>query len=168
MKKKITATLLGLVLLLAFQAGSAFANSQMDGFIDEALGSKYKYGGTTTSGFDCSGFTGYIFKQMGIELSRSSRDQATEGQKVAKADLIEGDLVFFDTSGANNGGITHVGIYIGNGKFAHASTSRGVVIDELNSSYYKPRFVTARRILDESAFEKYTVVAKADSDTTAK
>jgi len=165
--KKISATLFGLVLLLAFQAGSVFANSTMDGFIDGALGSKYKYGGTTTSGFDCSGFTGYIFNKMGIELTRSSRDQATQGKKVAKADLIEGDLVFFDTSGSNNGGITHVGIYVGDGNFAHASTSRGVVIEKLDSSYYKSRFVTARRILDTEAYEKYAVVAEsADSTTT--
>lgn len=161
--KKISATILGLVLLLAFQAGSVFASSdsEMNSIIQGVIGSKYKYGGTTTSGFDCSGFTSYVFAKMNIELSRTSGSQATEGTKVAKADLIPGDLVFFDTSGSNNGGITHVGIYVGDGNFAHASTSRGVIIEALDSKYYKPRFVTARRIMDEKAFEKYTVASAA-------
>lgn len=160
MKKKLSALLLGLVLLLTFQAGSAFASSEMDGIIDELIGVKYQYGGSTTSGFDCSGFTGYVFAKMGLDLSRRSVDQASQGEKVAKADLKAGDLVFFDTSGKNNGNISHVGIYVGNGKFAHASTRIGVTIDELDSSYYKTRYVTARRVMDDSAFEKYAVAAK--------
>ncbi len=132
----------------------------MDGIIDELIGVKYQYGGSTTSGFDCSGFTGYVFAKMGLDLSRRSVDQASQGEKVAKADLKAGDLVFFDTSGKNNGNISHVGIYVGNGKFAHASTRIGVTIDELDSSYYKTRYVTARRVMDDSAFEKYAVAAK--------
>jgi cell wall-associated NlpC family hydrolase len=160
LKKKLSALLLGLVLLLTFQAGSAFASSEMDGIIDELIGVKYQYGGSTTSGFDCSGFTGYVFAKMGLDLSRRSVDQASQGEKVAKADLKAGDLVFFDTSGKNNGNISHVGIYVGNGKFAHASTRIGVTIDELDSSYYKTRYVTARRVMDDSAFEKYAVAAK--------
>ena len=132
----------------------------MDGIIDELIGVKYQYGGSTTSGFDCSGFTGYVFAKMGLDLSRRSVDQASQGEKVAKADLKAGDLVFFDTSGKNNGNISHVGIYVGNGKFAHASTRIGVTIDELDSSYYKTRYVTARRVMDDSAFEKYAVAAE--------
>lgn len=159
MKKKLSAILFGLVLLLTFQAGSAFASSEMDGIIDDLIGVKYQYGGTTTKGFDCSGFTGYVFAKMGIDLSRRSVDQATQGVKVAKADLKAGDLVFFDTTGKNNGSISHVGIYVGDGSFAHASTRQGVVIDKLESSYYKSRFVTARRVMDDNAFEKYAVVA---------
>ncbi|MHA7967785.1 C40 family peptidase [Paenibacillus sp. CAU 1782] len=160
MKKKLSAVLFGLVLLLAFQAGSAFASSEMDGIIDDVIGVKYQYGGTSTSGFDCSGFTGYVFAKMGIDLSRRSVDQASQGVKVAKADLKAGDLVFFDTTGKNNGSISHVGIYVGDGKFAHASTRIGVTIDELDSSYYKSRFVTARRIMDDKAFDKYAVAAQ--------
>jgi len=161
LKKKVSIILAGLVLMLAFQAGSAFASaSKMDGFIDELIGTRYSYGGTTTKGFDCSGFTSYVFNKMGIDLPRRSSDQAGAGTKVAKADLQPGDLVFFDTSGKNNGGISHVGIYVGDGNFAHASTSKGVIIEKLDSSYYKPRYVTAARVMDESQFEKFVVAAE--------
>ncbi|WP_442051996.1 C40 family peptidase [Paenibacillus sp. 2TAB19] len=153
--KKVTVMLLGLALLLAVQAGSVFADSKMNGFINDVIGTPYKSGGTTAKGFDCSGFTSYVFAKMGIDLPRVSSDQATVGTKVAKDDLIAGDLVFFDTSGGNNGAISHVGIYIGDGKIVHASVSRGVVVDKLDSSYYKPRYVTARRILSEEAFTTY-------------
>ncbi|WP_240941405.1 C40 family peptidase [Paenibacillus sp. HB172176] len=156
MKKKFSVLVLGLTLLIAFQAGSVFASSEMVGIISKVEGTKYRYGGTTTKGFDCSGFTGYVFAKMNIDLPRVSRDQATIGTKVAKADLQPGDLVFFDTSGKNNGGITHVGIYVGDGEFAHASTSRGVTFEKLDSSYYKNRFVTARRVMDEKEFALYT------------
>lgn len=159
MKKKISSVLLGLVLLLAFQAGSAFASSEMNGIIEGVVGTPYSYGGSTTRGFDCSGFTGYVFKKMGIDLPRRSVDQATEGTKIAKADLKPGDLVFFDTSGKVNGGISHVGIYVGDGNFAHASTSRGVVTEALNGSYYKSRFITARRVMDDKQYQALTVEA---------
>lgn len=161
MKKKISAMLLVLAFVMAFQAGSAFAaSSKMDDIIDDVLGTNYLYGGTSTKGFDCSGFTSYVFRKMGIELNRRSADQATQGTKVAKSDLQPGDLVFFDTSGKVNGEITHVGIYVGNGNFAHASTRLGVTIEKLDSNYYKPRFVTARRVMDEKQYEKYAVAAE--------
>ncbi|MEK3884867.1 C40 family peptidase [Paenibacillus sp. PL2-23] len=157
MKKKVSMILAGLVLLLAFQAGSVFASaSKMDGIIDDLIGTRYSYGGTSVKGFDCSGFTGYVFGKMGLDLPRRSVDQASVGTKVAKADLQPGDLVFFDTSGHNNGGISHVGIYVGDGSFAHASTSKGVTVDKLESSYYKSRFVTARRVMDEETFKTFT------------
>ncbi|WP_139990670.1 C40 family peptidase [Paenibacillus paridis] len=151
--KKVTALLLGLVLVLAFQAGSAFADSKLNGVINDVIGSPYKSGGTTAKGFDCSGFTGFVFEKLGIELPRTSSSQAKAGTKVAKADLIPGDLVFFDTVGGNNSTVSHVGIYIGDGKFAHSSSSRGVVTDKLNSSYYEDRYVTARRVMDDESFQ---------------
>ncbi len=146
--KKITALLLGLVLVLAFQAGSAFADSKLNGTISDLIGTPYKSGGTSSNGFDCSGFTSYVFDKLGVDLPRTSGSQAKTGTKVAKADLLPGDLVFFDTAGGNNSAVSHVGIYIGDGKFAHSSSSRGVVTDKLNSSYYVDRYVTARRVMD--------------------
>lgn len=146
--KKITSLLLGLVLVLAFQAGSAFADSKLNGTISDLIGTPYRSGGTSSNGFDCSGFTSYVFDKLGVDLPRTSGSQAKTGTKVTKADLLPGDLVFFDTAGGNNSAVSHVGIYIGDGKFAHTSLSRGVVIDKLNSSYYENRYVTARRVMD--------------------
>jgi cell wall-associated NlpC family hydrolase len=153
--KKITVLLAGLILVLAFQAGSVFADSKLNGYIDSVIGSPYKSGGTTARGFDCSGFTSYIFDKMGIDLPRTSSSQAQAGTKVAKSDLQPGDLVFFDTIGGNNSSVSHVGIYIGDGKFAHSSSSRGVVTDKLNSSYYETRYVTARRVMSNEAFAAF-------------
>ena len=96
-------------------------------------GIKYRYGGTTTSGFDCSGYVNYVFKQHDIKLPRTSSGMYNSGTTVKKSDLKTGDLVFFNTSGK---GVSHVGIYIGNGEFAHASTSKGVRVDKLNDPYY--------------------------------
>ncbi|GIP19023.1 hypothetical protein J40TS1_46650 [Paenibacillus montaniterrae] len=159
--KKIGMMFLALALFLTFAAGSASASSStMLTNIDDVKGTKYKYGGNTTSGFDCSGFVRYIFDKMNVELPRRSADQAAEGTKVDKEDLKLGDLVFFDTSGKNNGSISHVGIYVGDGKFAHASTSKGVTIDSLDSSYYKPRYVTARRVLSDDQYAKYVEASK--------
>lgn len=142
-----------LAVSIAFGAftGTAAASTPLESAVDKLMGVGYKYGGTTTSGFDCSGFTSYVFEQFGIELPRTSRDQATVGTKVAKSELQAGDLVFFNTSGK---GISHVGIYLGDGTFAHASTSRGVIITELSDSYYAKRYVTARRILDDVTFQE--------------
>lgn len=150
--KKASALLIGLVLMLAFQAGSVFADSKMDGIIDDLIGTPYQSGGTTTKGFDCSGFTTYVFDKMGIELTRTSASQSKSGKKVAKSDLIAGDLVFFNTNGK---GVSHVGIYVGDGKFAHSSSSKGVTISKLSDSYYEDRYVNARRIMNTSTFEKY-------------
>jgi len=159
--KKLSMMFLAVILLLTFSAGSVSASSSsMLTNIEDVKGTKYKYGGNSTSGFDCSGFVRYIFDKMDIELPRRSADQALEGSKVAKTDLKVGDLVFFDTSGSNNGGITHVGIYVGDNKFAHSSSSKGVTIDSLNSSYYKPRYVTARRVISEEKYEKYVDASK--------
>lgn len=91
---------------------------------------------------DCSGFTRYLYAKEGISLPHSARSQYGIGKPVRRAYLVAGDLVFFGAKGA----ITHVGMYIANGKFIHASTPRGGIrVDDLSGSYYQARYVGARR-----------------------
>ncbi|NMA67823.1 MAG: LysM peptidoglycan-binding domain-containing protein [Desulfitobacterium sp.] len=114
--------------------------------VDRALsfvGTKYVYGGSSASGFDCSGFTKYVYAGSGISLPRTSYAQFNSGTKVSKNNLQPGDLVFFSTYAA---GASHVGIYIGGGRFVHASNpSSGVKINGINDSFYGPRYLGARR-----------------------
>ncbi|NSL50461.1 C40 family peptidase [Bacillus sp. P2(2020)] len=104
-----------------------------------------KYIGTPYGGeFDCSGYVKKVFEENGIELPRSSASQYMHGEAIKKADLQKGDLVFFKTSGS---GISHVGIYIGDNKFIHSSSSKGVIISKLNDPYYwGSRFVGAAKV----------------------
>lgn len=153
MLKKSVVLLLAVVMLLTFTAGTASAATPLNESIDALVGTPYKYGGTTTKGFDCSGFTSYVFEQFGIDLSRSSKSQADEGYWVDKSDLRPGDLVFFNTGGK---GISHVGIYIGDGMFAHSASDEGVTKNSLSEAYYKKRYVTARRVLWDEIYTQMT------------
>ena len=113
------------------------------------LGKPYVWGAQGPNSFDCSGFTYYVFKnKAGIILPRTSSAQSKYGTYVSRNNLRAGDLVFFDTNGANNGQVSHVGLYIGNGKMIHASyIQKKIVIDNFNSSYFKRTFVNGRRVL---------------------
>lgn len=114
--------------------------------VDRALslqGSRYVFGGTGQGGFDCSGFTKYVFAGSGISLPRTSYAQFASGSAVSKDNLLPGDLVFFSTYSA---GASHVGIYIGGGRFVHASTSStGVITSSMGDSFYSSRYLGARR-----------------------
>lgn len=109
------------------------------------LGGAYVSGGTSPSGFDCSGFTQYVYKQNGITIARTSSAQANNGTPVSRENLQPGDLVYFN-NGAG-GSIGHVGIYVGNGQFIHAANAnRGIVYDTIESGYYSTYYAGARRM----------------------
>lgn len=176
--KKASLFVLVLVLSLGFMVSSASAATELDTKIAKVLGVKYSATGTTTKGFDCSGFTRYIFAQFDIDLSHSSKVQSYEGEKVAESDLRAGDLVFFNTgrSGSPNtvANISHVGIYVGDGYFVHSASDTGVTRSKLSQKYYAKRYVTARRVLSDKAYAKIATekedapVVKKDDDSKTK
>ena len=116
------------------------------------LGLPYRYGGVTPSkGFDCSGFVRFVFGSFGIDLNRSSGAQAKQGDPIALRDILPGDLLFFNTKGMRKG-ISHVGIYLGDGRCIHASSWGGpgmrcVRLGELASKYFADRLVSIRRVV---------------------
>lgn len=121
--------------------------ARMIDFGKKYLGTRYVYGGESPSvGFDCSGFTKYVFSSIGIDLPRTADSQATVGTNIDRSSLVPGDLVFFKTLGSKS--INHAGIYIGNGQFIHASSGAGkVMISSLSSGYYNEHYATARRVV---------------------
>ena len=123
-----------------------FSNQKMMDDILSWMGTPYEYGGETKKGIDCSAFTREIFKESaGMALPRSTEQQVKLGSPVALENLKFGDLIFFNTTGENP---SHVGIYIGDDMFAHASVSFGVTLSSLYSSYYKKRYTEARRVIN--------------------
>jgi len=117
------------------------------------LGTRYVWGATGPSKFDCSGFTQWVYRDAGINIPRVSRDQAKVGQYVSYNNLRKGDMIFFDTKKHRKGIVTHVGIYLGNGNFIHASSSaKKVVVYNWNDKpYYKERFLWGRRVVQDNA-----------------
>jgi lipoprotein Spr len=119
-------------------------NDALYQMIDPWIGVPYRYGGKDSTGIDCSFFSGIIYQNMyGITLPRTSKEQSERVTVLETDEWKEGDLLFFKTGGKQ---ISHVGIYLGNGKFVHASTIKGVTIDNLDFPYYKKRFVFGGRI----------------------
>ena len=113
------------------------------------LGGKYVYGGNNLkTGVDCSGLTKEVFETFDINITRLASTQVRDGKIVAKSELRPGDLVFFDTTGKNTGTISHVGIYAGDNMFLHADGTNGVMLSNLNSSYYARNYVTGSRIIN--------------------
>ena len=113
------------------------------------LGKPYVWGAQGPSSFDCSGLTYYVYKNAaGVTLPRVSSDQSRYGTTVSKSNLKAGDLVFFDTSGSNNGAVSHVGIYVGNGEMIHASSSKEKIVQvSIETSYWNNAYVRAKRVL---------------------
>lgn len=111
----------------------------------EWQGTRYRIGGNSKSGVDCSGFMQITFRDLfGIDLPRMTVDQAKEGTKISKSELRTGDLVFFNTGRGPNG--KHVGVYVKNGQFLHASTKGGVIYSDMDSPYWTKTFWQARRL----------------------
>jgi len=118
------------------------------------LGIKYVWGATGPYKYDCSGFTQKIYRDVGINIPRVSRDQARVGQFITYNNLRRGDMVFFDTKKKRSGKVSHVGIYLGSGNFIHASSAaKKIVIYNFNEkTFYKKRFLWGRRVIRDNYF----------------
>lgn len=130
--------------LPAISNGSVGVASKILDTAYTCTGTRYVYGGTSRGGFDCSGFVGYVFAKNGVKLPRTSLEQSSRGTPVSRGNLQSGDLVFFRTRGSR---VSHVGIYIGNNKFIHASSGGGRVRTDSLTGYYAQRYAGARRVL---------------------
>ncbi len=121
-------------------------DGKMISFIEEWYGTRYRYGGNDKNGVDCSAFAQtFIYAMYGLMLPRTSLQQYQGSKRLRKDDLEEGDLVFFKTRG-RKAGVSHVGVYLRNNKFVHASTSGGVMINDLADTYYSTHYAGAGRI----------------------
>ncbi|MBA1421141.1 MAG: LysM peptidoglycan-binding domain-containing protein [Epsilonproteobacteria bacterium] len=145
-KEKKTSLSLG-DLLFSTHSSSISKSSKIISLAKKKLGRRYVWGATGEKNtFDCSGFTKYVYKKNGIKLPRRAIAQSKYGKYVPRKNLKKGDLIFFDTSKHRKGYVNHVGIYLGNGKFIHASSAKKkVVITSLNKRFYSQRYKGARR-----------------------
>ena len=130
------------------QGGGFTINPKANMIVQEAkkyMGVPYVFGGATPAGFDCSGYIQYVFRKADHELPRTADYQFFKGTIVGRSNLREGDVVFFESY---EPGPSHNGIYVGNGQFIHASSSRGVMISRLDESYWASRYLGARRMIN--------------------
>lgn len=126
----------------------SITNTSLYTFIDEWWATRYRYGGTTRNGIDCSAFTGLLENTVyATTMPRTAREQYADCEKIDRNSLAEGDLVFFNT----RGGVSHVGVYLGDGYFVHASVSSGVTISNLSEDYYSRKFIGGGRPLNVAA-----------------
>lgn len=122
------------------------ANDQLLSFIEDWYGVKYRFGGDSKTGIDCSAFTRKLLSEVfSISVGRVVPDQLKAGIEIPKSELRMGDLLFFKTNTGHRKGLTHVGFYLGNGNFVHAASNSGVVFDNIEKDYYKKAFRTAVR-----------------------
>jgi cell wall-associated NlpC family hydrolase len=121
-------------------------NNQLVNVATQYVGTPYRFGGASPAGFDCTGFVMFVYSQFGISLPRNEAGQLNSGPQVSPDDLQPGDVVVF--ANTYRAGLSHTGIYVGDGKFVHAANERtGVIISNLWDSYWGPRFVGASRAL---------------------
>jgi len=145
-QKKSTSFSLG-DLIFSKHSSDTSKSSKITSLAKKKLGRRYVWGATGQKNtFDCSGFTTYVYKKNGIQLPRRAIAQSKYGKFIPRNKLQKGDLIFFDTSKHRKGYVNHVGIYLGNGKFIHASSAKKkVVITSLNKRFYSQRYKGARR-----------------------
>jgi lipoprotein Spr len=123
-------------------------NPKMFEFIDDWYGTPYRLGGTTKKGVDCSAFSQFLFASVyGLSIPRTAREQYNLTNRISRTQLNEGDLIFFNT----RGGISHVGVYLQNNKFVHASTSGGVMISDIFDEYWASKFAGVGRLKDRES-----------------
>lgn len=166
--KRIMFTVFACLLISTFthDTASASTSTSLVSSAKAQLGTPYRYGGVTSSGFDCSGYTQFVFNKEGISIPRTTGQQYATGKPVSKSNLETGDLVFFNTSGR---GVSHVGIYIGSSNFIHTSTSKGVMISSINDpAYWGKRYIGARRVADLSAETKVASIPRINYATRAE
>lgn len=131
--------------------GNEALKDELVSFAKNYLGIRYRRGGKTPKGFDCSGFTSYVFRQFGMKLNASSSSQYTQGEAVEDMDLLPGDLVFFSGRAVSKTRVGHVGLVTdvnpdGTFKFIHSSNSQGVTVSKSTEPYYSRRYIGARRV----------------------